>query len=194
MNSNPTTEMTTTKKEHSQDNMYEIMNKSDQNNNSSFSNTSEKSQIEEIKLCNSGIFNEDKEKQYNDFLKSYNAEYSVEQMKNFLKNGITENGVRILTTDKCSWLYDYYRITKTSDPCVKELTGNTTVDYYYYTTPFSTQIGNINLVMMHSQVNFGDGTCAPADRFFKMNSTTPEMIKEAKLKAKNFQYECMQYI
>lgn len=85
MNSNPTTEMTTTKKEHSQDNMCEIMNKSDKNNNSSLSSRSEKSQSEEIKLCNSGIFNEDKEKQYNDFLKSYNAEYSVEQMKNFLK-------------------------------------------------------------------------------------------------------------
>ncbi|SCM23274.1 conserved Plasmodium protein, unknown function [Plasmodium chabaudi adami] len=134
--------------------------------------------------------NEDKEISYKRFIQNARDEYSVQQMEKFLKHGIADNGMRMMTTDTSSWLYDYYKTTKTPAPCcVKELTPNTTIDYYYYTTPFQTQIGDINLTMMHSQVNFEDGTCTPADRVFKMHKITPEMTKQAMLKSLKYKYE-----
>ncbi|VWU51924.1 conserved protein, unknown function [Hepatocystis sp. ex Piliocolobus tephrosceles] len=114
-------------------------------------------------------------------------EMVVNQMENYLKNGVADNGTKMLTKDTCSWYYDYYKTTKTSYPQgEKELTENTTIDYYYYTSPYSTQIGDIDLLMMHSQVNFEDGTYAPADREFRTNPPTPEMIKKA-------QQQCIKY-
>ncbi|CAD2099023.1 conserved Plasmodium protein, unknown function [Plasmodium vinckei brucechwatti] len=134
--------------------------------------------------------NEDKEISYKRFIQNARDEYSVQQMEKFLKHGIADNGMRMMTTDTSSWLYDYYKTTKTPVPCcVKELTPNTTIDYYYYTTPFHTQIGDINLTMMHSQVNFEDGTCTPADRIFKMHKITPEMTKQAMIKSLKYKYE-----
>lgn len=116
----------------------------------------------------------------------------VHQMENFLKYGITDDGTKIMTTDNCTWYYDYYKSTKMPYPHhEKELTENTTVDYYYYTSPFNTQIGNINLVMMHSQVNFEDGTYTPTDRVFRNRPPTPEMIENAKLRCEQFKREGM---
>ncbi|EAA22959.1 hypothetical protein [Plasmodium yoelii yoelii] len=43
--------------------------------------------------------------------------------------------------------------------------------------------------MMHSQVNFEDGTCTPADRIFKMHKITPEMSKQALIKSLKYKYE-----
>ncbi|EUD68310.1 hypothetical protein C922_01330 [Plasmodium inui San Antonio 1] len=123
---------------------------------------------------------------YRRFLQNSTDEYTIQKMERFLKHGISDNGMRMLTTDTCTWVYDYYKTTKTSSPNLKEFTPGTTVDYYYYSTPFRTQIGNINLVMMHSQVNFEDGTVAPADRVFKMNEITPEKVKAAKVKAREY--------
>ncbi|ANQ08763.1 Uncharacterized protein PCOAH_00029740 [Plasmodium coatneyi] len=137
---------------------------------------------------------DDKANKYRMFLQNSSDQYTVQQMERFLKHGISDNGMRMLTTDTCSWVYDYYKTTKTSTPNLKELTPGTTVDYYYYSTPFRTQIGNINLLMMHSQVNFEDGTCAPADRVFKMNEVTPEMVKAAKVKARQYKNECIDWI
>ncbi|CDU19533.1 hypothetical protein YYC_00978 [Plasmodium yoelii 17X] len=134
--------------------------------------------------------NEDKEISYKRFIQNARDEYSIQQMEKFLKHGIADNGMRMMTTDTSSWLYDYYKATKTPIPCdIKELTPNTTIDYYYYTTPFHTQIGDINLTMMHSQVNFEDGTCTPADRIFKMHKITPEMSKQALIKSLKYKYE-----
>ncbi|CRH00475.1 conserved Plasmodium protein, unknown function [Plasmodium relictum] len=177
---------TSYKKEVSHDGVSNI---SDKSNKSKKPDVSEKNSTSEIAVENFDI-NDDKEKQYNKFLQCCSNEYSVEQMKKFLKYGITENGIRIMTTDTCSWYYDYYKITKRSTPHLKEFTDGATVDYYYYTTPFPTQMGNINLVMMHSQVNFGDETHTPSDRSFKMNEVTPEMIKEAKIKVNQIKNTC----
>ncbi|SBT36229.1 hypothetical protein, conserved [Plasmodium ovale wallikeri] len=138
--------------------------------------------------------NDDKANQYKRFLQNSCDEFTIQQMEKFLKHGIADNGIRMMTTNNCSWLYDYYKTTKTSIPPIKELTEDTTVDYYYHTTPFSTQIGDINLVMMNSRVNFGDQTCTPADRVFKMNAVTPQMIKEAKIKSLRYKNECMDWI
>ncbi|GAB66879.1 hypothetical protein PCYB_102290 [Plasmodium cynomolgi strain B] len=137
---------------------------------------------------------DDKANKYRMFMQNSSDEYTIQQMEKFLKYGISDNGMRMLTTDTCTWVYDYYKTTKTSTPNLKEFTPGTTVDYYYYSTPFRTQIGNINLVMMHSQVNFGDGTAAPADRAFKMNEITPEMMKAAKVKAREYKNECIDWI
>ncbi|GAW81368.1 hypothetical protein, conserved [Plasmodium gonderi] len=149
-----------------------------------------------MKETNSGVFhmNDDKINKYRDFLQNSSDEYTIQQMETFLKHGISNNGVRMMTRDTCSWVYDYYKTTKTSTPALKEFTPGTTVDYYYYTTPFRTQIGNINLVMMHSQVNFGDGTSTPADRAFKINAVTPEMVKAAKIKARAYKNDCADWI
>ncbi|CAA9988650.1 conserved Plasmodium protein, unknown function [Plasmodium knowlesi strain H] len=137
---------------------------------------------------------DDKANKYRMFLQNSSDQYTVQQMERFLKHGISDNGMRMLTTDTCTWVYDYYKTTKTSTPNLKELTPGTTVDYYYYSTPFRTQIGDIDLVMMHSQVNFEDGTAAPADRVFKMNEVTPEMVKAAKVKARQYKNECIDWI
>ncbi|VUZ96452.1 conserved protein, unknown function [Plasmodium vivax] len=137
---------------------------------------------------------DDKASKYRKFLQNSSDEYTIQQMERFLKHGISDNGIRMLTTDTCTWVYDYYKTTKTSTPGLKEFTPGTTVDYYYHSTPFHTQIGNINLIMMHSQVNFEDGTAAPADRVFKMNEVTPEMVKAAKVKAREYKNECTDWI
>lgn len=140
----------------------------------------EQNMSEEIKNVNL-----DKQKQMENFLLTANNEYTPEEMKRFLKEGIMADGLRMLKVEDCDWYYDYYQTTKTSNPPVKEL-KNATVDYYHYTTPFETQLGNINLVMMHSQLNFADNTFAPADRFFKLNAPTQEMIKRAKIQAAKY--------
>lgn len=128
----------------------------------------------------------DSEEKFNKFLATNNNDYTVEEMKNFLKNGITKTGLRIMTTNDSEWFYDYYQATKSSVPPITELTEGTTIDYYYHSTPFETQIGNINLVMMCSQVNFPDGTFTPADRSYKANAVTPEMIEKAKEGTKKY--------
>lgn len=128
----------------------------------------------------------DSEEGFNKFLRTNNNDYTVAEMKKFLKQGITKSGLRIMTTNDSEWYYDYYQATKSSSPPITELTEGTTIDYYYHSTPFETQIGNINLVMMYSQVNFPDGTFTPADRSFKANAITPEMIERAREGTKKY--------
>lgn len=127
----------------------------------------------------------DKQKMMENFLVSANNEYTPEEMKKFLKEGIMANGYRMMKVENCDWYYDYYQHTKSCTPPVKEL-NNATVNYYHYTTPFETQLGTINLVMMHCQVNFDDGTYTPADRSFKFNALTPEMIEKARIQAEKY--------
>lgn len=129
--------------------------------------------------------NVDKKQLMEKFLVTANNEYTPEQMKKFLKEGIMANGLRMMKVEDCDWYYDYYASTKLSVPPVKEL-KDASVNYYYYTTPYETQFGNINLVMMHSQVNFEDGTYTPADRSFRSNVPTEEMIQRAKIEAEKY--------
>lgn len=132
----------------------------------------------------------DKQKMMEKFLVSANNEYTPEEMKKFFKEGIMANGCRMMKVEDCDWYHDYYQLTKTCTPPVKEL-NNATVNYYHYTTPFETQLGTINLVMMHCQVNFDDGTYTPADRVYKYNAETPEMIEKARARAEYFKVNGM---
>lgn len=129
--------------------------------------------------------NTNKQKLMEKFLVSANNEYTPEQMKTFLKEGIMASGLRMMKVEDCDWYYDYYQGTKLSVPPVKEL-NNASVNYYYYTTPFQTQFGNMNLVMMHSQVNFDNNTYTPADRSSSLNAPTPQMIERAKIQAEKY--------
>ncbi|PFH37958.1 hypothetical protein BESB_002990 [Besnoitia besnoiti] len=88
----------------------------------------------------------------------------IEEMRTWLKSGVAPDGTRMMTEEAWQWHQDYYQVTVRSDKhheCLPEGSG---VDYYYWETPYLAHVGNMNLVMMHSQVNLPDGTHLPCDR------------------------------
>ncbi|CBZ52928.1 conserved hypothetical protein [Neospora caninum Liverpool] len=88
----------------------------------------------------------------------------IEEMRTWLKTGVAPDGTRMMTEEAWQWHQDYYQCTVRSDThheCLPEGAG---VDFYYWHAPYVAHIGDMNLVMMHSQVNLPDGTHLPSDR------------------------------
>lgn len=88
----------------------------------------------------------------------------AEEMKRWLRTGITPDGTRMMTEEAWQWHLDYYHGTTNNDQdhdCLPEGAG---VDYHYWTCPYKSHIGDMNFVMMYPCINFPDGTHMPADR------------------------------
>ncbi|OEH79075.1 uncharacterized protein LOC34622215 [Cyclospora cayetanensis] len=88
----------------------------------------------------------------------------VKEMRTWLKTGIAPDGTRMMTDEASQWYQDFYQATVQADAEHECLPEGSLVDYYYWNAPYLAHIGNINLVMMHSQVNLRDGTHLPCDR------------------------------
>lgn len=88
----------------------------------------------------------------------------VREMRTWLRTGIAPDGSRMMTDEASQWYQDFYQATITADTEHECLPEGSLVDYYYWTAPYLAHIGNIDLVMMHSQVNLRDGTHLPCDR------------------------------
>lgn len=88
----------------------------------------------------------------------------VQEMKTWLRTGMTPDGTRMMTDESWQWYQDFYQGTISDDPEHESLPAGALVDYYYWTCPYLAHIGEMKFVMMHAQVNFEDGTHMPADR------------------------------
>lgn len=92
------------------------------------------------------------------------TEEVVKEMRTWLKTGIAPDGTRMMTDEASQWYQDFYQATLQADPEHECLPEGSCVDYYYWTAPFLAHIGNMDLLMMHSQVNLRDDTHLPCDR------------------------------
>lgn len=92
------------------------------------------------------------------------TEEVVREMRTWLKTGIAPDGTRMMTDEASQWYQDFYQATVKADTEHECLPEGSLVDYYYWTAPYLAHIGNIDLVMMHSQVNLRDNTHLPCDR------------------------------
>ncbi|EPT29445.1 hypothetical protein TGME49_259630 [Toxoplasma gondii ME49] len=88
----------------------------------------------------------------------------IEEMRTWLKSGVAPDGTRMMTEEAWQWHQDYYQATIRSDRHRVCLPEGASVDFYYWQAPYVAHIGDMNLVMMHSQVNLSDGTHLPSDR------------------------------
>ncbi|PHJ24844.1 hypothetical protein CSUI_001310 [Cystoisospora suis] len=110
------------------------------------------------------------------------TEEVIGEMRVWLKTGVAPDGTRMVMEESWQWPQDYYQATARADVNHECLPPQSAIDYYYWETPFLAHIGNINLVMMHSQVNMPDGTHCPADRLLyeKHHSRRLQRLAEKK--------------
>lgn len=104
----------------------------------------------------------------------------IEEMRTWLRTGIAPDGCRMMTDEAWQWHQDYYHGTLGADIEHECLPEGSTLEYRYWETPFLSHVGNINLVMMHSQVEMPDGTFLPADRLRAQNLHSKRLQNLAK--------------
>ncbi|KAF8819787.1 hypothetical protein IE077_004009 [Cardiosporidium cionae] len=100
----------------------------------------------------------------------------IDQMKVWLRTGIAPDGTQMLT----SQVQDVYHGTTHDDPNYESLPEGAHTDYYYWSCPYRSHIGDINLIMMHAQVNFRDQTHMPADRLQEKTRKGKNLLVKAK--------------
>ncbi|KAL8453636.1 hypothetical protein Emed_000771 [Eimeria media] len=107
------------------------------------------------------------------------TEEVVQEMRTWLKTGIAPDGTRMMTDEASQWYQDFYQGTLQADPEHECLPEASNVDYYYWTSPYLAHIGNIDLVMMHSQVNLRDNTHLPCDRLREATKSLKNLERKA---------------
>merc|ERR1712176_1195555 len=109
------------------------------------------------------------------------TEEVVMEMKTWLRTGVAPDGSRMITNNAVKWNTDYYQVSQRGVHD-EGLPKDALVDYYYWSAPYLAHIGELNLIMMHSQVNLPDGTRQPCDRLAQTWARKKSLEEAARLR------------